>query len=138
LWRKSSRHSTPISTTAGQRICIIDPRHFKDISDKEILREKSWSRTVCDGRMLKMLTVNCKRQRVNASQEFSKWNYAQEGEDFSNPIVAYETWVYHFTPETNGKSPDIPIHHRQQEKSRHRFLGPERCFAYWFHANGHR
>jgi len=136
----------PRSTTDGQRTCIIDRGHFKDISDREIpTREKSRYWKVCAGRVLKMLTTNVNvstlRENFQSRIMLAKGKICRtlllqatrRGFIASRPKQTDSPPAFLFTKETRVRANTV------SKKNHHNgFSGPERCFAYWFHANRHR
>ena len=66
---------------------------------REAVTEKLGYRKLCAGWMPKMLTDNHKTKRMRSALKFLT-HYAQEGDEFFDPIVTGdETWVFHHTSE---------------------------------------
>ena len=93
--------------------CIAEELSLSYYTVQRILTDELNMSKVAARWVPRILTDENKQRRVECSQEFLN-RYATQGDGFlDNIVTTYETWLYHYDPESkqqssNWKSPDTP------------------------------
>ena len=83
---------------------IVEELKISEGSGFTILHENLSMRKLCSKWVQRLLTVNQKQQYVDNSEHFLQLFQCSKKEYLHRYVTMYETWIYHFTQESNQQS----------------------------------